>query len=173
MDIKKIIRDIPDFPKPGILFHDVTTLFKNPLAFRYVIECFYDHYKDKGVNYVAGIEARGFILGGALAQSLGCGFIPVRKPGKLPAKTISQEYSLEYGTDKVEIHEDALNEGDKVIIVDDLVATGGTLVAGIRLVEKLKAEIIGVASIIDMPDLGGRKLLEEYNYFYLIEYSGH
>jgi len=173
MNLKDYVRDIPDFPKKGILFHDVTTLFKNPQAFSYVVNNLYDVYKNTKPDYIVAIEARGFILGSALALRLGCGFIPVRKPGKLPADTISEEYSLEYGTDKVEIHKDALRPGEKVVVVDDLVATGGTLLAGVKLVQKLGATIIGVASIIDMPELGGRSLLESYNYYYLIEYSGH
>lgn len=172
MDLKKNIRDIPDFPKKGILFHDVTTLFKNAHAFEEVLNLFYEKYRDLNIDYVAGIEARGFILGGALAAKLQCGFIPIRKPGKLPADTICEEYSLEYGTDKVEIHKDALEKGDRIIVVDDLVATGGTLLAGIKLVEKLEANVVAVSSIIDMPDLGGRAKLSKYRYDYLVEYLG-
>jgi adenine phosphoribosyltransferase len=173
MNLKEYIRDIPDFPKKGILFHDVTTLFKHPQAFEFVMKSMHDWYKDLKIDYVLGIEARGFIVGGILANSLSCGFVPIRKPGKLPADVIMEEYELEYGTDKVEIHKDALKKGDRVIVVDDLVATGGTLLAGIRLAEKLQANIIGVASVIDMPDLGGREKLSSYNYQYLVEYSGH
>ncbi len=172
MDLKKHIRDIPDFPKEGILFHDVTTLFKSSEAFDYAMNELKVKYQDLKPDYIAGIEARGFILGGALANLLGCGFIPIRKPGKLPADVISETYELEYGTDKVEIHSDALNKGDKVVVIDDLVATGGTLLAGIKLVEKLGANVIGVGSIIDMPDLGGREKLKNYDYFYLVEYLG-
>lgn len=173
MDLKKYIRDIPDFPVHGILFHDVTTLFKNAEALKYVMDQLTNHYKNSGAAYVAAIEARGFILGGSLADRLGCGFIPIRKPGKLPADTISEEYELEYGSNKVELHKDAVQKGDQVIVIDDLVATGGTLLAGIRLIEKLGAEVIGVASIIDMPELGGREKLRNYDYFYLVEYKGH
>lgn len=173
MDLKQYIRDIPDFPVPGILFHDVTTLFKNPEAMKYVMDQFTGYYKYAGVQFVAAIEARGFVLGGILADRLRCGFIPIRKPGKLPAETLGEEYELEYGSNKVEIHRDAIQKDDKVIVIDDLVATGGTLLAGIRLVEKLGAKVIGVASIIDMPDLGGRELLKNYDYFYLTEYTGH
>jgi adenine phosphoribosyltransferase len=173
INLKEYIRDIPDFPKKGILFHDVTTLFKDKKAFHYVVRHLAAYYKNRQVDYVAAIEARGFILGGALAQVFGCGFLPVRKPGKLPADTISETYELEYGTDKLEIHKDAVKKGDKVLIVDDLVATGGTLVAGIRLVEKLGGEVVGVGTIIDMPDLGGREKLKGYDFHYLVEYTGH
>ncbi|MFC2114022.1 adenine phosphoribosyltransferase [Bacteroidota bacterium] len=173
MNLKEYIRDIPDFPKKGILFHDVTTLFKSPEAFAYVMNTLASWYKDEQVDYVLGIEARGFIIGGSLANLLGCGFVPVRKPGKLPAEVITEEYQLEYGTDKVELHKDALQAGDRVLIVDDLVATGGTLLAGIKLAKKLHAEIVGVASVIDMPDLGGREKLKSHNYRYLVEYRGH
>jgi adenine phosphoribosyltransferase len=172
MNLKEYIRDVPDFPKKGILFHDVTTLFKNAEAFSSVLNTFAKYYQHKKIDYVAGIEARGFILGGAVAHLLGCGFIPVRKPGKLPANTISEEYELEYGTDKVEIHADAIEKGDNVLVIDDLVATGGTLLAGVKLIEKLGGKIAGVASIIDMPDLGGRAKLEKYGYYYLVVYEG-
>ena len=172
MDLKKYIRDIPDFPKPGILFHDVTTLFKEAKALAYVLDCFYEKYCNENIDYIMAVKARGFILGGALAYKLNAGFVPIRKPGKLPAKVIFEEYQLEYGNDRVEIHEDAITKGSRVLIIDDLVATGGTLVAGIRLAQRLGAEIAAVASIIDMPDLGGRDMLKDYNYFYLIEYLG-
>lgn len=172
MDLKKHIRDIPDFPKKGILFHDVTTLFKSEAAFSYVIDKLVEAFKDQKIDYVAGIEARGFIPGGVLAQRLHAGFILIRKPGKLPADTLSESYNLEYGTDRVEIHRDALKKGDRVVVIDDLVATGGTLLAGIKLVEKLGAEVAGVASVIDMPDLGGREKLSSYKYVYLVEYLG-
>lgn len=173
MNLKDYIRDIPDFPKKGILFHDVTTLFKSKEAFCFVIEKMTNHFKPSHPHYIVAIEARGFIVGAALAKSLDCGFIPIRKPRKLPAATISEEYELEYGKDRMEIHTDALTTGDRVVVIDDLVATGGTLLAGIRLVEKLGAEVAGVGSIIDMPDLGGRELLKNYPYFYLVEYCGH
>lgn len=172
MDLKKHIRDIPDFPKKGILFHDVTTLFKNFEAYKFVLDKLTDYFSNRNIDYVAGIEARGFILGGALAQNLKCGFIAIRKPGKLPAETISEEYELEYGTDTIEIHADAVNKGEKVLLIDDLVATGGTLHASIKLIEKVGAEIVGIGTIIDMPDLGGRALLIGYDYYYLVEYLG-
>jgi adenine phosphoribosyltransferase len=173
MNLKNYIRDIPDFPKKGILFHDVTTLFKSKEAFTFVIQKMHEHFQPLCPDFVVAIEARGFILGGALANALNCGFIPIRKPGKLPSASISEEYELEYGTDKMEIHTDALSKGNKVIVIDDLVATGGTLMAGIRLVEKLGATVTGVGSIIDMPDLGGRNILKNYHYLYLVEYCGH
>jgi adenine phosphoribosyltransferase len=173
MNLKEHIRDIPDFPKKGILFHDVTTLFKDKKAFHYALRNLAAYFKDTQIDHVAAIEARGFIIGGALAQVFGCGFIPIRKPGKLPFQAISETYDLEYGTDKLEIHTDALSNGDKVLLVDDLVATGGTLMAGIRLIEKLGGEVVGVGAIIDMPDLGGRAKLEGYDFHYLVEYTGH
>jgi adenine phosphoribosyltransferase len=173
MDIKKYIRDIPDFPKKGILFHDISTLFQNREAVKYVLKELSGRYKDQKIDCVVGIEARGFILGAMLSEILDCAFVMIRKPGKLPAETISEEYELEYGSDTVEIHKDALKRGDKVLLVDDLVATGGTILAGIRLIEKLGAEIKGVLSIIDMPDLGGRMKLLPYNYQYIVEYRGH
>jgi adenine phosphoribosyltransferase len=173
MDLKKYIRDIPDFPKKGILFHDVTTLFKSTEAFNFVVNALAERYKNKEIGYVAGIEARGFILAGALAIKLNCGMIPIRKPGKLPYHTLSETYELEYGSDKLEIHEDAVKKGDKVLLIDDLVATGGTLLAGVKLIEKLGAEVIGVGAIIDMPDLGGRSMLKDYDYQYLVVYGGH
>ncbi len=173
MDLKKHIRDIPDFPKKGILFHDVTTLFKNPEALNYVAQKFYEQFKDKKIDYIAGIDARGFIVGGMLAQMLNCGFILIRKPGKLPANTISESYQLEYGEDQLEVHADSASNGDKVVVIDDLVATGGTFHAAIKLVEKLGAEVVGVATIINMPDLGGSKGLKKYDFFSLVEYSGH
>lgn len=173
MNLKEHIRDVPDFPKKGILFHDVTTLFKNPEALQYVAQKFYDYYKDKKVEYVAGIDARGFIVGSMLAQMLKCGFILIRKPGKLPANTISESYQLEYGEDSLEVHADAVKKGDRVVVMDDLVATGGTFLAAIKLMEKLGAEVISCAAVIDMPDLGGSAGLKDYDFYRLVEYSGH
>ena len=173
MDLKQYIRDIPDFPKKGILFHDVTTLFKQTEAFNFVVNELADRFKNRNIGYVAGIEARGFILAGALAIKLNCGMIPIRKPGKLPFHTISETYELEYGSDKLEIHEDAVGKGDKVLVIDDLVATGGTLLAGVKLIEKLGAEVVAVGAIIDMPELGGRSMLTGYDYEYLVVYEGH
>ncbi|MFP4044192.1 MAG: adenine phosphoribosyltransferase [Rhodosalinus sp.] len=160
MDIKDYIRTIVDFPHEGILFRDVTTLFADARGFRMAVDRMLHPYAGRRIDKVAGLEARGFILGGAVAHQLGCGFVPVRKKGKLPAATISESYTLEYGEAVVEVHDDAIQPGETVLIVDDLLATGGTAEAGIRLVERLGGNILGCAFIIDLPDLGGRKRLE-------------
>lgn len=156
--IKSLIRDVPDFPKKGILFRDITTLIKNPEGLKLSIDALYDIYKDEKIDYIAGIESRGFIFGMPLAYKLNCGFIPVRKPNKLPCEVISEEYALEYGTDKIEIHKDALKKGDRVLIVDDLLATGGTAQAAVKLVSSI-ADVAGVAFIIELEDLKGRDKL--------------
>ncbi len=170
--IKSKIRTIPDFPKQGIMFRDITTLLGDKESFDKVINIFYNRYKDKGIEVVAGIEARGFIIGGVLANKLGVGFIPIRKPGKLPYETESEEYSLEYGTDKVEIHKDAIQKGQKVLLVDDLIATGGTACASANLIERLSGQIYEIAFIIDLPDLGGREKLKKWKVFSLVEFKG-
>ncbi|MBF9044074.1 adenine phosphoribosyltransferase [Rhodobacterales bacterium HKCCE4037] len=154
------IRTIPDFPHEGIQFRDVTTLFQDPRGFRLAVDQLLAPFVGEQIDAVAGLEARGFILGGAVAHQLSKGFVPVRKKGKLPAATIEQAYTLEYGEAVVEIHDDAVAPGDKVLIVDDLLATGGTAEAGIKLIERLGAEVIGCAFVIDLPDLGGRNRLE-------------
>lgn len=154
------IRTIPDFPHEGILFRDVTTLFADPRGFRLAIDQVLSPFVGSKIDMVAGLEARGFVLGGAVAHQLSKGFVPIRKKGKLPGRTHEQAYELEYGSAVMEIHEDALNPGDRVLLVDDLLATGGTAEAGIRLIERLGAEVVGCAFVIDLPDLGGRKLLE-------------
>ncbi|MEJ6394262.1 adenine phosphoribosyltransferase [Gymnodinialimonas sp. 2305UL16-5] len=154
------IRTIPDFPHEGILFRDVTTLFQDPRGFRLAVDQLLSPFVGQTIDSVAGLEARGFILGGAVAHQLSKGFVPIRKKGKLPAATIEQSYALEYGEAIVEIHDDAVGPGDKVLIVDDLLATGGTAEAGITLIERLGAEVIGCAFVIDLPDLGGRAKLE-------------
>lgn len=159
-NIKNSIRNIPDFPQKGIQFKDITTALKNAEILREILNICAQHYKNKKINYIIGIESRGFIFGTALAYILGCGFIPVRKPGKLPAEVISQEYDLEYGTDRIEIHADALNKGDNVLIVDDLLATGGTAKAAADLVQKLEARIAGFAFVIELNDLHGRDKLQ-------------
>ena len=159
-EIKKSIRNIPDYPKPGIQFKDITTAMKNPQIFREIIDLMAAHFAVQKIDYVVGIDARGFIFGAALAYKLGCGFVPVRKPGKLPADTIAEEYALEYGTDKLEIHKDALKKGDRVIIVDDLIAVGGTAEAAAKLVEKLGAKIVSFAFVIELNELGGSAKLE-------------
>ncbi len=158
--VKDYIRTIPNFPHDGIMFRDVTTLFGDARGFRIAVDQLLHPYTGMQIDKVAGLEARGFILGGAVAHQLGKGFVPIRKKGKLPGKTVEQTYKLEYGTATVELHDDALQPGEKVLIVDDLLATGGTAEAGIKLVEKLGAEVIGCAFVIDLPALGGRKLLE-------------
>jgi adenine phosphoribosyltransferase len=158
--IPDYIRTIPDFPHEGILFRDVTTLFADPRGFRLAVDQLLAPYVGARIDMVVGLEARGFILGGAVAHQLSKGFVPIRKKGKLPSRTIAQDYTLEYGKATVEIHDDALEAGQKVLLVDDLLATGGTAEAGIRLVERLGAEVVGCAFVIDLPDLGGRKRLE-------------
>jgi adenine phosphoribosyltransferase len=158
--VKDYIRTIVDFPHEGILFRDVTTLFADPRGFRMAVDQMLHPYAGQRIDVVVGLEARGFILGGAIAHQLGTGFVPIRKKGKLPGTTISQDYTLEYGEAIVEIHDDAIRAGQTVLVVDDLLATGGTAEAGIRLVERLGGVIAGCAFIIDLPDLGGRKRLE-------------
>ena len=158
--VQDYIRTIPDFPHEGIMFRDVTTLFSDPRGFRLAIDQLLHPYVGVKIGRIVGLEARGFILGGAIAHQLSLGFVPIRKKGKLPGKTIEQAYTLEYGEAVMEVHDDALQPGEKVLIVDDLLATGGTAEAGIKLVEKMGAEVIGCAFIIDLPDLGGRKKLE-------------
>ncbi|MFN3824588.1 MAG: adenine phosphoribosyltransferase [Pseudorhodobacter sp.] len=158
--VKDYIRTIVDFPHEGILFRDVTTLFADARGFRMAVDQLLAPYAGLRIDKVAGLEARGFILGGAVAHQLSTGFVPIRKKGKLPGQTISQSYTLEYGEAVVEVHEDALQPGERVLLVDDLLATGGTAEAGIRLLERLGAEIVGCAFVVDLPDLGGRRRLE-------------
>ncbi|WP_394181400.1 adenine phosphoribosyltransferase [Yoonia maritima] len=158
--VQDYIRTIPDFPHEGIMFRDVTTLFSDPRGFRIAIDQLLHPYAGQPINKVIGLEARGFILGGAIAHQLGKGFVPIRKKGKLPGKTIEQAYTLEYGEAVMEVHDDALQPGEKVLMVDDLLATGGTAEAGIKLIERMGAEVVGCAFVIDLPDLGGRKRLE-------------
>jgi len=169
-EIRDGIRDIPDFPKPGIIFKDITPILKDPKLFKKVIDIFAKRYRDSGVTTIAAIESRGFIFGSALALKLGVAFIPIRKKGKLPYKTISATYGLEYGTDTIEMHEDALNAEDKVLILDDLAATGGTSKAAAELVEKLGAKVIGVAFVIELAFLNPRKKLAGYDFFSIIEF---
>jgi adenine phosphoribosyltransferase len=154
------IRTIPDFPHQGIMFRDVTTLFLDPRGFRLAIDQLLAPFVGQHIDKVAGLEARGFILGGAVAHQLSVGFVPIRKKGKLPGKTVEQDYVLEYGRATVEIHDDCLAAGEKVLLVDDLLATGGTAEAGIKLIERLGAQVVGTAFVVDLPDLGGRKRLE-------------
>ncbi len=160
MDLKAAIRTIPDFPKPGIMFRDVTTLIGDARAFRVAIDRMVQPWAGAKIDKVAGTEARGFILGGAVAHQLSVGFVPVRKQGKLPWRTLSEEYELEYGTDTIEIHSDAVREGDRVLLVDDLIATGGTAEASIRLLQRAGATVVGATFIIDLPDLDGARRIE-------------
>ncbi len=159
--VKDYIRTIADFPHEGILFRDVTTLFADPRGFRMCIDQLLHPYAGQRIDTVVGLEARGFILGGAVAHQLGCGFVPIRKKGKLPGAVISEAYTLAYGEAVVEVHDDAIAAGQTVLVVDDLLATGGTAAAGIKLVERLGGVIVGCAFVVDLPELGGRKKLEE------------
>ncbi|MBN1532280.1 MAG: adenine phosphoribosyltransferase [Spirochaetes bacterium] len=172
--LKSKIRSIPDFPKKGIIFRDITTLIHDREGLRLVVDELVKRYSPMEIDIVAGLEARGFIIGGALAYALGKGFVPLRKAGKLPYKTEQYEYQLEYGTDRVEIHVDAVREGERVLLVDDLLATGGTSIAGARLIEKLGGRVVEIAFIVDLPDVGGRKALREAGYpmFALCEFEG-
>jgi adenine phosphoribosyltransferase len=160
IDLRTLVRTIPDYPKPGIMFRDITTLLGDVVGFRRVVSELANRFADAGVRKVAGIEARGFILGGALAHQLGAGFVPVRKKGKLPFQVIGNDYELEYGTDRVEMHVDAVAGGERVLLVDDLIATGGTAAAAIQLLERAGATVLGASFVIELPDLGGRKRLE-------------
>ncbi len=175
MDFKDTIRTIPDYPQPGIMFRDITTLLGNPRAFRRAVDEMVQPYAGVRVDKVAGLEARGFILGGAVAHQLSVGFIPIRKKGKLPYTVIGESYALEYGQDRVEIHIDALKPGEHILLVDDLIATGGTASAGIRLMERAGAQVIGCSFVIDLPELGGadklRALGKPVNT--LVSFEGH
>lgn len=167
----KLIRDIPNFPKPGVVFKDITTLIKNGKAFNEVIDIFYRKSRGKKIDLVLAIESRGFIFGGALAQKLKVGFIPVRKPGKLPWFTEEESYSLEYGQDTLQIHKDSIKKGQKVLIVDDLLATGGTLQAACRLVEKLGGKVVGILVLVELSFLNGKEKVNNYDFFSLIKYD--
>ncbi|MBU1298264.1 MAG: adenine phosphoribosyltransferase [Bacteroidetes bacterium] len=169
--LKEKVRNVPDFPKKGIVFRDITTLLKDAQAFRAAVDLFIEKYKDKKIQKVVGIESRGYILGAALAYRLNAGFVPIRKPGKLPAETLREEYKLEYGTDAVEIHKDSINNGERILIHDDLLATGGTINAACKLVESLGGNIIGVSFLIELAFLNGRKLLNNYEIHSLITYD--
>ncbi len=171
MDIKSSIRTVPDFPKKGIMFRDITTLLKDKDAFNYAVDKLYEHYKDKSIDKVVSVESRGFIFGSVLAYKLGAGFVPIRKPGKLPAEVIKQEYQLEYGTDSMEIHKDAINPGERVLVHDDLLATGGTVAAACKLIEKLQGKVEGICFLIELTPLNGRKAIPAKDVFSLIEYD--
>jgi adenine phosphoribosyltransferase len=170
--LEKTIRDIPDFPKRGILFRDITTLLKDKKAFKAAVDAIVKKYKNKKIDKIVGIESRGFIVGGAVAYKLGAGFVPARKKGKLPCETLSVTYELEYGTDTLEIHKDALDARDRVLIVDDLIATGGTVGGVLKLVEQFKSRIVGIAFIIELVDLKGKDKLKGYLVSSLVKYRG-
>ncbi|MBN2343881.1 MAG: adenine phosphoribosyltransferase [Deltaproteobacteria bacterium] len=170
IDLKSIIRDVPDFPKPGILFKDITPLLKHPAALKNALDALAEPFFNAGITAVAGMESRGFIFGVPVAERLGVGFVPVRKPGKLPAETVSEEFALEYGTDTLEIHKDALGPEDKVLVIDDLLATGGTAAATISLVEKLGAAVVGLGFVIELAFLDGRSKLGDIMVHRLITY---
>lgn len=172
MDLKSMIRNVQDFPKKGIGFKDITTLIKNGPALREAIDRICSHFENKKIDAVLGIEARGFILAGAIAYKKGLGMIPVRKPKKLPAKTIREEYSLEYGTDAIEIHADAIQPGQNILMIDDLLATGGTMRAACNLVEKAGGKVAGIAFIIELDFLDGRSKLKDYEVMSLVHFDG-
>ena len=170
LDLKQYIRSIPDFPKPGILFRDITPLLADPGAFSQAISDMAGPYMDKGITYVAAVEARGFIFGSAIAHELGAGFIPLRKKGKLPSQTVRVAYGLEYGHDAIEVHMDAIRPGDKVLLVDDLLATGGTIAAACELMKKLGAEICGLSFLVELADIHGRERIKEYPFHVVLVY---
>ncbi len=171
MDLASTIRSVPDFPVPGILFYDITTLLKNPEALKYSIDQLTGFYQDKKIDLVVGMESRGFIFGMPVAYQLGVGFAPIRKPGKLPAQTISESYQLEYGTNTLEIHVDSIQKGQRVLIVDDLLATGGTAKATCNLVERLGGVVAGIAFLVELTFLNGRNQLKEYDVHSLLKYD--
>ncbi|MCK6478635.1 MAG: adenine phosphoribosyltransferase [Planctomycetaceae bacterium] len=169
-ELKTYIVEVPDFPKPGISFKDITPVLKSPAAYRFVIDRMHDEFKDRGVDLVLGVESRGFLFGAPLAVKLGKGFIPVRKPGKLPRERISASYALEYGVDALEVHRDAVRDGQKVVLVDDVLATGGTIAACAQLVRKLGGEVVGVAFLMELSFLSGRDKLEGEHVFSVVQY---
>ena len=172
MDLKKSIRSIVDWPIEGVIFRDLTTLMKDPEAFRESCDILYERYKDQKIDKIVGIDARGFVFGAVLAYKLGIGFIPVRKKGKLPADTIEESYSLEYGSGTLEIHKDGIDQGEKVVIVDDLIATGGTAGATVNLVRKIGGDIVECAFLIELPDLKGRERISDCKIFAMMEFEG-
>ncbi len=172
MNLKDTIRSIPDWPIQGVIFRDLTTLMQDPQAFKASCDLLFDRYKDMDIDKIVGIDARGFVFGAVLAYKLGIGFVPVRKKGKLPAKTMQETYRLEYGEDTLEIHEDAIKPGERVIIVDDLIATGGTVGATVSLVKKLGADILECAFVVELPDLKGREQIKGCKVYSLTEFEG-
>jgi len=170
-DLFETVRSVPDFPKKGIVFRDITTLLKDPRAFAQVIDIFYDRYSNDQIGKVVCVESRGFVCGAALAYRLGAGFVPIRKPGKLPAPTVKEAYALEYGTDSIEMHRDAIVEGERVLLHDDLLATGGTMSAACRLVSRLGGTIVGLSFLIELEFLNGRAQLDGYDIFSILTYN--
>jgi adenine phosphoribosyltransferase len=170
MDLKQHIRHVPDFPKAGILFYDITTLLRDPAGFKTTVDLLSTPYEGQGIDAVVGIESRGFILGAAVAQRIGAGFVPVRKPGKLPAKAIRETYDLEYGKDALEVHEDAIGSGQRVLIVDDVLATGGTASAAVQLVRKLGGELHGLAFLIELLFLNGKQKIQKEKVYSVLQY---
>jgi len=170
MDLKRYIRDIPDFPQKGVMFRDITTLLKEPVPFRYAIDTIVERYKDRRVDKLVSVEARGYIFGGVIAYKLNCGFVPVRKPGKLPAETVSMDYTLEYGKNTIEIHRDAITSGERVLVFDDVLATGGTMQATCKLIEGLGGKVVGCVFISDLTYLKGSEKLKDYEVFSLVQY---
>lgn len=170
--VESKVRDIIDFPKKGIIFRDITTAVKDPKALKFMVDFLTEQYADRKIDYVAGVESRGFIFGSALAYNLGAGFVMIRKPGKLPADVVTQEYELEYGTDRIEMHTDAIESGSNVLVIDDLLATGGTVDAACKLLKKVGANIEGAAFIIELSDLKGREKLEGIDVVSMIQYEG-
>ncbi len=170
MDLAQMIRDVPDFPVEGIIFKDITTLLKDAAAFREAVDALAANYKGKKIDKIVAVEARGYIFGAVLAYQLDAGFVLIRKPGKLPAETVSETYELEYGTDTIEIHKDAIQAGEQILVVDDLLATGGTTKATVNLVEKLRGEVMGVGFLIELAFLNGRDKLKDYDVFAVIKY---
>ena len=172
MDLKTSIRSIPDWPIEGVIFRDLTTLMQNPEEYRKACDVFFDRYKDMNIDKVVGIDARGFVFGAVLAYQLNVGFIPVRKKGKLPHNTVSAQYTLEYGKNTVEMHADAIAKGEKVVIIDDLIATGGTIEAAVKLVKQLGGDILECGFIVELPDLKGRDKINDQNIFAICEFEG-
>ncbi|BHH82859.1 adenine phosphoribosyltransferase [Desulforhopalus sp. 52FAK] len=172
MDLKSSVRSIVDWPIKGVIFRDLTTLMKDPAALKESCDILYDRYKDQNIDKIVGIDARGFVFGAVLAYKLGVGFIPVRKKGKLPAETIEESYSLEYGSGTLEIHKDSIDEGERVVIVDDLIATGGTAGATVNIVRQLGAEIVECAFLIELPDLKGKEQIKDCDVFAMMEFEG-
>ncbi len=171
IDLKKYIRDIPDWPKEGVLFRDITTLLADKQAFAAAVDALSAAFKQTSIDFVAAVEARGFIFGAAVAEKLGAGFVPIRKKGKLPGKTESISYDLEYGVDTLQVHRDAIHESSKVLMVDDLLATGGTMAAACRLIEKIGGDVVGIAFLVELADLGGREKLTDYNICSIVSYE--